>query len=224
MNSLIYGDDVIKITQKVRELEKNDYKYFYGDLSSLRNLLQSTPLFKSSDSENYILNLDSNENISINDSLLELLENNTTDANFVFVSTNKIRQTNKIKKAFGNITNYKLVDNKEVFKFLDSLFLKNEKQALSYCEKFIKESHSTYIISMVFYNTKNLLLFYFDKKNFSKLHPFVQQKTANVAKIYTKQKTLNILHALSAADYKTKTGSSEPESVVYSLIYYILLI
>ena len=220
MLHLIQGSDIQKVLYRVDLLKKDGFKYFFGDFSTIRNAISSTSLF-TKEFPKLIINLDTNQNISLNEESLHFFLSAKKRVDIVITGTS-IKIPKKFEKAFDKKEVYDIADNKDIFKLLDGIFLKKEEDTLRSVQNFIKKGEEIYLISMVFYIVKNMLLFFYDEKSFIKLKPFVQSKTrALINKNFSKKTLKDVILALSEADYKVKT-SSDSKSIIIGLLLFIM--
>ncbi|PIR43181.1 hypothetical protein COV24_04010 [candidate division WWE3 bacterium CG10_big_fil_rev_8_21_14_0_10_32_10] len=220
MISILYGNNLLRINDKTKEFQNNGYANFYGDLETLKNTCFNSSLFENKN-QSLIVDLLLN-NIQLEDlySYLERFSKSTYNLVFIF-SKNTI--TKKYLDFFDKKEKYTLSKNNDIFKFLDNLFMGNTKLALRYYYKIIKNTDEIYFISMIFFNLKNMLLYFYNKDQFSKINPYVQSKTSNICSksYFNKAYLKDLLYALSEADYKVKSGS-DSLSVLTGLIMFII--
>ena len=106
---LYFGDDSAALVEAIKTLENQNYGYYYGDYSSLENLLTSTSLFKAELVEKFIVNIASNGNLLFDQKLLNLLKKTQgSGKELVFVVVGNIRITNEIKSIFSDIKSFKI--------------------------------------------------------------------------------------------------------------------
>lgn len=220
MIRLYYGSDTYTLISNIKLLEDAGYKPFYSDLQSLQNILSSNSLFDTA-AKKFIVNFDSAE-ISISKSFFDLInKHKSTDIDIIFFYFGTPRVGKKELSYFGRVEKYNIKDNKEVFDFIDAVFSKKEKKSLELSNNLLGKMHETYLLSLLYYQVKNLNYYFFDTNSFLKLHPYVGGKTKSIAQNYSKKKMISLNTVFSEADYKIKNSSSSND-VFFSLIYYIL--
>jgi hypothetical protein len=221
MIELYYGDDIASVLSVQKKYKDLGFSYFWGDTAKLVSYFTSLSLFEQNKTVKLLVNLDSNVLVKLNSQTISLLQKYNNDSVIlVLTMSGSLKLTTKQKKVFNKLTAFKLSDNKKVFFFLDNLFSKNLSKTLVSAESLIEDLGGMYLISMIFYNIKNMFYYYLDPYAFKKLHPYVQTKTASMAKEYSVLQLKNIALALSSADYKAKSSTTEKD-IIYSLVYYI---
>ena len=217
---LLHGSDSLSVYNKL-----NDYPNFtkhYGDLVSLKNSCFSTSLFDNNKPK-LTIDLSTDSKINFDNDFLNFLNEvkQKDSADLIVALGASIKPKKSDLAAFDKTLNFDIKNNTDVFKFLDALFSKNTKVSLTFLDKFVKHGQEIYLISMLFYYLKNILLYHYDRKAFLRISSYVQQKTSTVAQKYvTKKISKDILHLLCEADYKLKTAS-DSKNVIYALTLYI---
>lgn len=212
MNNLFYGNDTTKLLEKETLLKKEGFTFFKGDKLSLYNEYHSENLFGSSSK----LIVES-EIVSLTD-IAEIINKKGNSEIAYFLYETNIKSS--LLKLFDKTTSYKIADDKAIFTFLDKLFSSDLRSCLKFLKKFEKDEDKIFLISMIFYNLKNLALFYYDKVAFYKLNPYVGKKVEILAHKISAENLKKIIYIVSEADFKIKT-SSDKESVLISTILYI---
>lgn len=115
--------------------------------------------------------------------------------------------------------------NNDIFLLIDAVYSGNIALSIKLYERFKNKDLENYVFSMLFFPIKNILYYLFDEKSFKKLHPFVSKKTLELkSKIGNDSIIMNILHFLSQADNKIKTGSNIKNIFISYIIYLKLLL
>lgn len=209
MNNLIYGTDIKKIFDLKDKLKDQGLLYFKGDINNLYNEYFSTNLFDTKPG----LIVDS-DLVSISDISSLISKKGCLDIHY-FVTEGSVKPT--FAKLFDKVVNYKLEDDKTIFAFTDSLFSFRFKKTLELLPKFEKDEDKIFLVYMIYFNLKNLMYYYFDKKSFYKLNPYVAKKTESLVPKISKQSLIKLIHIISEADYKMKSFADK-DSVMLSTI------
>lgn len=116
----------------------------------------------------------------------------------------------------------------DIFKTIDSISLKNKKQAIGLLHKHLeKEDSPLYLLSMISYQFRNLLVVrdlidrgkpYQSISKITKLHPFVVSKSYAQAQSFTYQELKKIYQKILKIDLEIKSGRIEPETALDILI------
>jgi len=109
----------------------------------------------------------------------------------------------------------------DIFKTIDSLAVKNKKQALKLIHKHLEKGDSpAYLLSMINFQFRNLLMVKSDEFNAGKLklHPYVIRKTREQARIFSLAELKKIYQKIFKADLDIKTGKIKPETALDLLI------
>src|SRR3989344_3664948 len=109
MLHLIQGSDIQKVLYRVDLLKKDGFKYFFGDFSTIRNAISSTSLF-TKEFPKLIINLDTNQNISLNEESLHFFLSAKKRVDIVITGTS-IKIPKKFEKAFDKKEVYDIADN-----------------------------------------------------------------------------------------------------------------
>jgi len=117
----------------------------------------------------------------------------------------------------------------DVFALIDAIASKRKKQALLELHNLLENgANELYILSMIVYQYRNLLIVsdevsrgartHWDIAKSAKLHPFVAQKTLQIAKNYTFEELKNIYSELLDFDLDIKTGKVAPKIALDLLV------
>lgn len=109
----------------------------------------------------------------------------------------------------------------DIFKTIDSLVLKNKKQALELIHKHLEKGDSPlYLLSMINFQFRNLLIVKSDGSGFGKLklHPYVVKKTREQARKFSFEELKKIYQKIFEVDLAIKTGKIKPETALDLLI------
>ena len=107
----------------------------------------------------------------------------------------------------------------DIFKTIDAISAKNKKQALSLLRKHLQKGDSPlYLLTMINYQFRNLLLVKSSKIAHLKLHPYVIRKSLEQARKFSFEELKKIYHKIFEADLNIKTGKIEPETALDLLI------
>ncbi len=107
----------------------------------------------------------------------------------------------------------------DIFETIDAVAEKNKKEALSLLKKHLQKGDSpVYLLAMINYQFRNLLLA--KSKGFErlKLHPFVARKSIAQARLFTADELKKIYRKIFEADLNIKTGKMEPKTALDLLI------
>jgi|GEM_PF-6572729 len=222
MYTLITGSDRFTIISKSKAFEDAGYRYFHGNLSDFISLVSSTGLFNATPSQKVIVNFETSK-IDLNNKFLDVLNTLNHKDNIVFIYNNTLRVKKNIKSSFDTVESYNIKDNKEIFSLIDAVFNKDEKKSLELTTKLLEKYDAFYVLSMLFYQLKNILYSYYDISRFKKLHPFVIQKTSRFSKNFSKVSSVSVLRAFVELDYKLKS-TNLGEDALYSVIYFVFSI
>lgn len=222
MYTLITGSDTFTITSKSKNFEDAGYRYFHGNLSDLISLASSTGLFDTNPSQKVIVNFETSK-LDLNNRFFEALNTLNHKDDIVFIYNNTLRIQKNIQSSFDTVESYNIKDNKEIFSLIDAVFNKDEKKSLELTTKLLKKYDAFYVLSMLFYQLKNILYSYYDISSFKKLHPFVIKKTLEFSKNFSKVSSVNVLRAFVELDYKLKS-TNLGDDALYSVIYFVLSI
>jgi DNA polymerase-3 subunit delta len=161
-----------------------------------------------------------------------------------FVGNNLWQMENEIKKLFNynggvdisNRANYKrekeiglndveaLVRPKidtDIFKTIDSLAVKNKKQALKLIHQHLEKGDSSlYLLSMINFQFRNLLIVKSDefKAGKLKIHPYIIRKTREQIRHFSLAELKKIYQKIFKIDLNIKTGKINPETALDLLI------
>lgn len=106
----------------------------------------------------------------------------------------------------------------DIFKTIDALASKNKKLALSLLHKHLDNGdNSLYLLSMIAYQFKNLLIIKENPKN-SGLPFFVVQKTSYLCSQFTMEQLKKIYRKIFQIDSDIKTGKVDPETALDMLV------
>lgn len=222
MYTLYSGNDRFSILVKLKQLENSGFSYFHGSLSEFIALVSSTGLFEKGESRKIIINIETSK-IDFGKKFLESISKLNHNDEVVFVYFDTLRTSKDIKEAFDSTESFSIKDNKEIFTLLDAVFGKNEKKSLELTTTLLEKYDAFYLLSMLFYQLKNILYVYYDPRSLSKLHPFVAQKTKGYKNNFSKSSASGILKSFVELDFKLKSTNLGNDAL-YSVIYYILSI
>ena len=154
-----------------------------------------------------------------------------------FVGNNLWRLSNEIQKLVCFKKNIKIKDvellvkpkiETDIFATIDSLALKNKKQALELIHQHLeKGDHPLYLLSMINFQFRNLLIIkdliekykspYLLTK-ITHLHPYIVKKSYSQAQKFTIQELKKIYQKIFQVDLSIKTGKIDPETALDLLI------
>jgi DNA polymerase-3 subunit delta len=147
-----------------------------------------------------------------------------------YIGSDSWRLSNEIKKLISYSLN-KEINEKDIdlfvkpkteiniFKFIDSLAQRNKKLALNLLKKQLKEkSDPAYILSMINYQFRNLILVKETNGIGLNLKPFFIRKLLFLSKKFTMPELKRIYQKIFEADFKLKTGVLEPDLVLDFLL------
>lgn len=107
----------------------------------------------------------------------------------------------------------------DIFKTIDAIGSKNKKQALVLLKKHLQKGDSPlYLLSMINYQFRNLLLVKSGQFAKLKLHPYVLRKSTAQARKFTLEELKKIYQKIFQTELKIKTGRLEPETALDLLI------
>ena len=154
-----------------------------------------------------------------------------------FVGNNLWRLSNEIQKLVCFKKNIKIKDvellvkpkiETDIFATIDSLALKNKKQALELIHQHLeKGDHPLYLLSMINFQFRNLLIIkdLIEKykspcllTKITHLHPYIVKKSYSQAQKFTIQELKKIYQKIFQVDLSIKTGKIDPETALDLLI------
>ncbi len=109
----------------------------------------------------------------------------------------------------------------DIFKTIDSLAVKNKKQALKLIHQHLEKGDSPlYLLSMINFQFRNLLMVKSDefKAGKLKLHPYVIRKTREQARSFSLVELKKIYQKIFEVDLAIKTGKIKPETALDLLV------
>ena len=109
----------------------------------------------------------------------------------------------------------------DIFKTIDSLAVKNKKQALKLIHQHLEKGDSPlYLLSMINFQFRNLLMVKSDefKAGKLKLHPYVIRKTREQARSFSLIELKKIYQKIFEVDLAIKTGKIKPETALDLLV------
>ncbi len=109
----------------------------------------------------------------------------------------------------------------DIFKTIDAIAQKNKKQTLSLIHKHLEKGDSpVYLLSMINFQFRNLLIVKSDGSGFGKLklHPYVVKKTREQARKFSFEELKKIYQKIFEVDLAIKTGKIKPETALDLLI------
>jgi len=128
---------------------------------------------------------------------------------------------NKITKKDVNLLVPARIEG-DIFKAIDYLASKKIKEALELFYKHLrKKDHPLYLLTMVNYQFRNLMLVKFSPNKNSKelnLHPFVFQKSLRMAQLFSEEEIKKIHSKILKTEVDIKTGKLTAEDAFNSLI------
>lgn len=218
MFALIYGTNevairnfVLKSAQEVKASTIKEYDLENDPVSAIETTLQ-TDIFGES-----ALNVIDVSKI-IKAQLEKLFDSfkRYPNANIILVSSKDLETTSpvvKVVRAFrGKIIPATVARPNEVFKFLDDLFSKRERQCYQSLQKLLEiDNDPVYILVMLQYQLKNIALVKFGLGN--KLPPFQLSTAQRQAQNFSKEQILKLYELLYNYDVALKTGRILPEAV-----------
>ena len=106
-----------------------------------------------------------------------------------------------------------------IFRFVDSVFLKNKIHAYEELDKLTDEEVDTfYILSMLLYGLRNITHAKFGTKEFAKKSSFIREKAIVQAENFTHQNIRDLYEFMYDIDKKLKTGLVNQEiALVYTI-------
>ncbi|KKT69718.1 MAG: hypothetical protein UW65_C0014G0001 [candidate division WWE3 bacterium GW2011_GWB1_44_4] len=139
-----------------------------------------------------------------------------TQAIIVLVSTKDLEETSplvKIVRAFkGKVVPATLARPNQVFKYLDDVYCKREKECYQSLQKLLTvDNDPVYILFMLQYQLRNVALAKFGLQ--SKLSPFQVAQAKKQAQNFTEHEITHLYGVLFDLDVKLKTGTIAPDSV-----------
>jgi DNA polymerase-3 subunit delta len=149
-----------------------------------------------------------------------------------FVGNDLWRMENEIKKlSFYKKSDTQIIEEKDVellvkskietdiFRTIDSLAQKNKKLAFVLIDKHLeKGDNPLYLLSMINYQFRNLLLVKTGSSYRTKLHPFVLRKTRALARNFSLPELKKIYQKIFLADLNIKTGKVSASEAIKLLI------
>lgn len=156
--------------------------------------------------------------------LFELLKR-YPKGNLILVSSRDLEPDSsiiKVVRAFkGKVVCATLARPKEVFKFLNDLFYKREKECYKSLQKLLEvDNDPIYILAMLQYQLRNIA---FAKFNLTKkLSKFQVEDAVAQSQKYTYEQILSLYELLYRYDVALKTGKIFPEAVVLLAMQKIL--
>lgn len=107
----------------------------------------------------------------------------------------------------------------DIFKTVEALASKNKKLALGLLQKHIENGdHPLYLLSMIAYQFRNLLIIKQARGTKTGLHPFVVQKTMPLCAKFSLEDLKKIYWKIFEMDTDIKTGKIDPELAIDMLV------
>ena len=209
-----YGNDSIKLLQHKDLLRKKGFVFFKGDIKDLYSECFSSNLFNP------------NSSLIIDSSFIQpsdfekIVKKGPSNKKNLAYFYNGTEIKSSFIKLFSKSIKFNLIDDRQIFKFLDRLFNNDLKTSLAFLTKFKKDEDKIYLINMVFFTIKSLFLYYYDLDSFHNLKPYIQLKTKQISSKIDKVSLKSILNFLSEADYRIKV-SNDKDSVIFSTVFYL---
>ena len=147
-------------------------------------------------------------------------------ANIILVSSKDLEATSslvKVVRAFkGRVVPATLARPKEVFRYLDDLFNKQEIACYKSLQKLLEiDNDPIYILVMLQYQLRNVSFAKFGLSK--KLPPFQVSAAQQQAKNFTEKQILDLYELLYSYDVALKTGKIVPETVALLVTQKILM-
>lgn len=119
----------------------------------------------------------------------------------------------------ANVREFHPAEKTNIFAFTDALFEKRKKDAYLELSKLLAKNEDEFeIYNMIVFGIRNISLAKFSSKAFSKLHPFVQQKTTKLAAKFSEEKIKKLYKTLYLYDLEIKTGKRQIDVAIPLLI------
>ncbi len=190
------------------------------DVSQVAGKFFSSDLFSSKIS--LIFNMTKDKNFDYKELIQRFLTTESNN-NFIFYSSALIEKSNPVLKAVGELKasmrEFKDDQKQSVFALIDALMEKKRKDSYNRLGELLDANEDEFeILSMMVFGLRNLALFHFEAPSFSKLHPFVQQKTTKQAKNFSKTEIVDLYENLYTFDLETKTGKRSPDMALSLMI------
>jgi len=213
---LLNSEDIILIYQE-EEFNKNDslFKFLKEKAKS-----QEFKLLLGQKLKNWIKKEFGKHQTPVEPKVLEIL--------IEYIGNDLWRMNNEIKKLVSYKKNISPEDVKilvrpkietDIFKTIDAIAEKDKKQALKLIHKHLEKGDSPlYLLSMINYQFRNLLIVKSSNTSKIKMHPFVLKKSYYQSQKFTLGELKKIYQKIFQVDLDIKTGRIEPEMALDLLI------
>jgi DNA polymerase III delta subunit len=226
---IIHGENQIASRKEALKVAKEkgaqviEIRSIESSPSEIASKFFSTDLFGGSLS--FIFNITKDKNFDYKE-LIERLKATGIEKSrntLIFYSTSTIEKSNPVLKNSpdlkATLLEFKEAEKQNIFGFIDTLMDKQRKPAYNKLGELLEGQEDEFeIMSMVSFGLRNLAFFHFSSPSFSKLHPFVQQKTTKQAKNFTKEQIASLYENLYQYDLEVKTGVKNPDMVLSLIV------
>ncbi len=224
---IVHGDDY----PKSRKLIINQQKKLAMGLKTERDISDITPkeLYEIACSFDIfgnapfvVLNIPATK-VADSETYVDVMKKIPTETVLIVLCDRELGRTNTFYKSAEEL-HARVVLNTEtqdsnVFKFVDSLFMKNKLAAYDELEKLTQEDTNTfYILSMILYGLRNITHAKYTTVEFAKKSNFVRNKALVQADNFSTQDINELYMFMYDTDKKLKTGLIDSEvALVYTI-------
>jgi DNA polymerase III delta subunit len=223
---LFHGQNVVKSRQElgilVSEYPSSEVDFLKSDeiqLGNLSTLLSTQPMF----SKKRLVVLEGKLSASLQKELSPIFEATPSSCDVAFWHEEFLPKSNKlllfIQKHHGKIMEYKEYPKEEVFLFLDALASMKRKDTLEGLFRLIASGQDqVYILNMLIWNFRSMLMVKLNSNGASKLHPFVKKKMAQFNQNYSPEDLVEIYRKLLYYEIAVKSGHLPSTLFIDSLL------
>ncbi len=218
-------DQILKIKQKLQNGNTLEFNIENLSQTTLITTLGSQDIFSSKP----LVIVDITKSTAGEKNLLNILVQHESQNQIILWATKELPKNNIFLKELNLKTKKSIFLNKEeiksnVFKFVDYVIEKDEKKAFEELKALEETEDPIYLLAMLVYGYRNLLIYITDSKLMETTPPFVRSKLKKQAAMYTLDMLLKIYELLYNLDLKVKTGKVKAEFVLPYTIKKIMLI
>jgi len=210
--SFLKSDDLILIMESANEIKNDSLFIFLKENAKC----QEFKLLTGSKLKSWVQKEFKKYNSEINPQALDLLiEYSGND--LWRLSNEIIKLVNYKNKALIKKEDVKLLIRSkietDIFKTIDAIAEKNKNKALKLFHQHLEKGDSPlYLLSMVNYQFRNLLMVKSSRMSKIKMHPFVFRKSCYQAQKFSLEELKKIYQKIYEIDFQIKTGKIEPEA------------
>lgn len=229
---LIHGNNLAKTREQIIKIQQkinNDNKVEFNIEDISESILKTTLVSQDIFSTTPIIIIDITKSKAEHRNILTILMQYETQNQIILWATKELPKNNIFLKELSTKNKKSIFLNKEeikgnVFKFVDYVIEKKEKDAFNELKSLEQNEDPIYLLAMIVYGFRNLIINATNSKLINSIPPFIKYKLKKQSEIYSFDQLLEIYNFLYELDLKTKTGQVKSDFIIPYTIKKIMLI